>query len=50
MPPSPPDLVEFCVQVTFRHPLVRSAIYRSASPEQRREAHQALAEATDARA
>ncbi len=42
-------LVEFCVQVTFRHPLVRSAIYRSATPEQRREAHQALAEATDAR-
>jgi DNA-binding CsgD family transcriptional regulator/tetratricopeptide (TPR) repeat protein len=41
-------LVEFCVQVTFRHPLVRSAIYRSAPPEQRREAHQALAEATDA--
>jgi DNA-binding CsgD family transcriptional regulator/tetratricopeptide (TPR) repeat protein len=41
-------LVEFCVQVTFRHPLVRSAIYRSASPEQRREAHQALAQATDA--
>jgi len=41
-------LVEFCVQVTFRHPLVRSAIYRSASTEQRREAHQALAEATDA--
>jgi len=40
-------LVEFCIQVTFRHPLVRSAIYRSASPEQRREAHQALAEATD---
>src|SRR5271163_4599702 len=41
-------LVEFCVQVTFRHPLVRSAIYRSATPEQRREAHQALAEAIDA--
>src|SRR6478736_2324625 len=38
-------LVEFCVQVTFRHPLVRSAIYRSASPEQRREAHQAAAAA-----
>ncbi len=43
-------LVEFCVQITFRHPLVRSAIYRSASPEHRREAHQALAEATDAAA
>jgi DNA-binding CsgD family transcriptional regulator len=41
-------LVEFCVQVTFRHPLVRSAIYRSASPEQRRETHHALAQATDA--
>jgi DNA-binding CsgD family transcriptional regulator/tetratricopeptide (TPR) repeat protein len=40
-------LVEFCVQVTFRHPLVRSAIYRSGSPEQRREVHHALAEATD---
>jgi DNA-binding CsgD family transcriptional regulator len=40
-------LVEFCIQVTFRHPLVRSAIYRSATPEQRREAHRALAEASD---
>jgi DNA-binding CsgD family transcriptional regulator len=40
-------LVELCVQVSFRHPLVRSAIYRSASPEQRREAHHALAVATD---
>jgi DNA-binding CsgD family transcriptional regulator len=41
-------LLEVGAQVRFQHPLVRSAVYRSASDRERRTAHEALAHATDA--
>jgi DNA-binding CsgD family transcriptional regulator len=41
------DLIEIRARVAFRHPLLRSAIYRAAQPEERRAAHGALAAATD---
>ncbi|SNY42254.1 helix-turn-helix transcriptional regulator [Paractinoplanes atraurantiacus] len=41
-------LIELGSRVRFRHPLVRTAVYRAASPAERRDVHQALARATDA--
>lgn len=40
-------LVEFDGQLRFRDPVVRSAVYRTASPQARQGAHRALAEAAD---
>jgi DNA-binding CsgD family transcriptional regulator len=40
-------LLTIGARVTFRHPLVRSAVYRAASPDDRQATHRALADATD---
>ena len=50
VPAADAGLLTLSERVTFRHPLVRSAVYRAASPPERRAAHQALAVATDPQA
>jgi DNA-binding CsgD family transcriptional regulator len=40
-------LLKISARVTFRHPLVRSAVYRAASPQEKQAVHRALADATD---
>jgi len=43
-------LLAIGTRATFRHPLVRSAVYRAASPKDRQDAHRALADATNPQA
>jgi AAA ATPase domain len=47
IPAEDAGLVELGGRVRFRHPLVRSAAYRAATPNERRHVHEALASATD---
>lgn len=48
-PATEASLAEFGARVRFRHPLVRSAAYRSGSVDETRQAHRALAHVTDPR-
>jgi DNA-binding CsgD family transcriptional regulator len=49
-PAAQASLLDVGAQVRFRHPLVRSTVYRSATDVDRRSAHGALADVTDATA
>jgi hypothetical protein len=46
-PAAEAGLLEFGARVRFRHPLARSAAYRSASLQERQDIHRALAQVTD---
>ena len=46
-PATEAGLIEFGMRVRFRHPLVRSAVYGSALPQERQQVHRALADVTD---
>jgi DNA-binding CsgD family transcriptional regulator len=47
VPANEAGVVQFGTRVRFRHPLVRSVVYRSASLRERQRVHEALAEVTD---
>jgi hypothetical protein len=40
-------LIELGARIRFRHPLVRSAVYRAASPEEKQQVNHVLSEVTD---
>ncbi|HWW90289.1 MAG TPA: AAA family ATPase [Solirubrobacteraceae bacterium] len=47
-PATDAGLIDFGAQVRFGHPLIRSAVKASATPDERQRVHRALADATDA--
>jgi DNA-binding CsgD family transcriptional regulator len=47
LPANEAGVIQFGTRVRFRHPLVRSVVYRSASLQERQRAHGALAAVTD---
>src|SRR3954451_14327293 len=47
VPATEAGLLEVDYHVHFRHPLVRAAVYQAASEDERRRAHQALADVSD---